>query len=302
MSASKTSLGPLPLLEGVSITVSARHGGGWLTTLSRGDEVLVEDHAATLPWVDPRGAGRLAAKLHEARPALDQKAIKAALLKIFEDIKKSPDGPGLVSAAVSRAIGETVTVQIELCDPPVYTVTLEGGRDLTFSARVIAAHSAISLNEAWLSVHPREPLNATCADFEEVITYWLSIAEEIEPVGDKNPWEAVAEKLQMQIAGRAVSVTKEGLADAGLYQEEGGPLWVSTRIIQEVLKDAGRDVKDSGFSRYLRSVGVLMCPSRSFRVMGLFDRAWGFLPDFKPEDAKITNLADLPEEDGEDQS
>lgn len=295
-----TSFGPVPLLEGITLTVSALHGGGWLTTLSRGNEVFVEDRAATLPWVDPRGPGRLAVKLHEARPTLDRKAIKGGLQDIFEAVKSSPDSPALVSAAVERAIGETASVQIELCDRPTYTVALEDGHDLAFSAKEIAAHRAITLNEAWLSVHPREPLNATSADFEAVITYWLSIAEEIEPIGDKSPWEAVAENLQIRIAPLPSAPAKEGLAEAGLYQEKDGPLWVSNRIIQAVLKDAGRDVNDPGFARYLQSVGAIVHPSRSFYVWGLYGRAWGFRTDFKPEGGKIADLSDLAAE-GEDQ-
>lgn len=285
----------IPLLEGISIEVSALRGGGWLTAFKRRGEMIAEDRSAALPWIDRYGAGRLTNLLCDKVP-LDKRAVKAALQEVFSTVKTSPDAPGLTSTAVARVISETESVQIELSDRPVYIVTLEGGRSLTFSAKEIAAHRAISLNETWLSVHPRGPLNASGADFEEIIEYWLSIAEEVEPAGDMNPWESIAEKLQIRIAACPVGKTKEGLAGAGLYQEENGPLWITNRIIQEVLRDAGRDVNDSGFSRYLQSIGVLVSPSKSFRVLGLVGRAWGFRPDFKPEDAKITDLATLPDE------
>jgi hypothetical protein len=298
--ACKTSLGRigLPGLEEERISIEiASTLQGWVSTFRRADETIADDLSAAAPWIDPRAPGRLTARLKDAAPGLDRKVIKAALQDCFETIRSAEDGPAIVPVAVARAIGECVSVQIELSDRPTYIVTLKGGRDLAFSAKEIAAHRPITLNEAWLSVHPREPLNATREDFEEVIKYWLEIAEEVEPAGDVSPWESVAEELQIRIAPLPTASTKEGLVEAGLYQEEGGPLWISNRIIKETLKDAGRDVNDSGFSRYLQNTGALMCSSKSVRVRGLVGRAWGFRPDFKPDDVEIADLADLTGEE-----
>jgi len=51
--APSTSLGPIPLLEGIALSVAAGREG-WVTSFTRGGETIAEDRAAALPWIDPR--------------------------------------------------------------------------------------------------------------------------------------------------------------------------------------------------------------------------------------------------------
>lgn len=292
----KSSLGPIPLLEGISFeTASCREGR--ITTFSRAGKVIAEDRSVAWPWEDPRAPGRLTTLVHDATH-LDRKAIKAALLGCFETIRSSPDSKKLTSEAVKRVIGETAGVRIEMSDPPTYLIDLKGGRSLIFSAKEIAGRRPITLNEAWLSAHPRGPLNANGQDFEKVIDYWLEIAEEVEPAGNASPWESIAETLQIMMSGITVYPTKEGLVRKGLYQEEGGPLWVPGRLVGHILKDAGKSECDSGFSKYLQTTGDLIEPSKPVRVGGRRIRAWGFDPAFRPDDAEAVDFIDL--DDGEE--
>ncbi|WP_067051295.1 hypothetical protein [Methanofollis ethanolicus] len=300
-----TSFGPVTLLEGISLTISATRGGGWVTTLSRGNEALVEDRAATLPWIDPRGPGRLAAKLHEARPTLDQKAIKGGLQDIFEAVKSSPDSPALVSAAVERAIGETAGVKIEMSDPPVYIIELTGGERLIFQNRELADPRPGNLNDRWLATHPGDALDATGKDFKEIRNYWFGIAERVEPTGVGSQWEPVAEALQIRLAPLPVGTDKDSLLKYGLFLEEQPDkstiLWVASNIIESVLKDHGKSITDSTFPEFLQRDRDLLVRSHRFRIGKLRCRAWGFNPDFRPDDVGITNLETLVDEDEGDQ-
>lgn len=294
MSALNGSLGPIPLIDGISITISADQGG-WRTTFARGDETIAEDHGRSLPWLGRYAAGHLAGVLCKAVP-LNKDAVKAAVEEAFDVITQSDDTAALVSDAAARVIAETTAVTIELSDPPAYVVDLEGGKSLIFTAREIAAHAPIVLNTRWLSVHPREPLNANGGDFEQIIDQWLSIAVEVEPTGSANAWESIVEMLQIRIAPLPVHTSKDGLLKSGLWQEEGGPLWVAGRVIAEVLKDSGRSEADSRFSRYLQSAGILVCPSKPVRVGRVLVRAWGCSPDLRPDDLGICDFADLTAE------
>lgn len=296
--ACATTTGPIPLLEGITFE-TASCGEGWVTTFTRAGEVIAVDRNKTLPWVDPRAPGRLAARVHEAAPLLVQKGIKDALRECFEEIRAAPDAGAIVSEPVARAISETAGVRIEMSDPPTYLIDLKGGQSLIFSSKEIAGRRPITLNEAWLSTHPREPLNANGQDFEKVIEYWLEIAEEVEPAGNASPWESIAETLQIMMSGITVYPTKEGLVRKGLYQEEGGPLWVPGRLVGRILKDAGKSECDSGFSKYLQTTEALVQPSKPIRVGGRQIRAWGFDPAFRPDDAEAVDFIDLDDEDGD---
>lgn len=294
MTAPKASMGPIPLLAGISMTIAADRGG-WRTTFSRGGEPIAEERSKAYPWVGKYAAGHLAGVLCEAEP-LDKKAVKTAIEEAFGLIAQSDDTAALVSEAAARVLAETVSVKVELSDPPAYVVDLEDGKSMVFTAKEVAAHAPIVLNTRWLSVHPREPLNANGGDFEQIIDQWLSIAVEVEPTGSANAWESIVEMLQIRIAPLPVHTSKDGLLKSGLWQEEGGPLWVAGRVIAEVLKDSGRSEADSGFSRYLQSVGILVCPSKPVRVGRVLVRAWGCSPDLRPDDLGICDFADLTAE------
>lgn len=284
-------MGPIPLLAGISITISADQGG-WRTTFARGDEMIAEDRSKAYPWVGKYAAGHLTGVLCEAEP-LDKKAVKTAIEEAFGLIAQSDDTAALVSDAAARVIGETVSVKVELSDPPAYVVDLEGGKSMIFTAKEVAAHAPIVLNTRWLSVHPREPLNANGGDFEQIIDQWLSIAEEGEPAGSANAWESIVEMLQIRIAPLPVHTSKDGLLKSGLYQEGGGPLWIAGRIVRDVMRESGRSEADSGFSKYLQAAGILICSSRPMRVGNMRVRAWGFSPDFRPDDPGISDFAAL---------
>lgn len=290
MTGHRSSIGPIALIDGIAMTISADRSG-WRSTFTRGEELIAEDRCKTYPWLGRYAPGHLAGVLCKAAP-LNRDAVKAAITGAFEIIKTSPDAGALISEAASRVIARTVSAKIELCDPPVYVVDLEGG-SMIFTSKEIAAHAPIVINTRWLSVHPRDPLNANGADFQTAIDYWLSIAEEVEPAGNANPWEGIVEGLQIAIAPLPAHADKDGLLKSGLWQEEGGPLWIAGRVIAAVLKDSGRSETDSGFSKYLQSAGILVCPSKPVRVGRVLIRAWGFTPDFLPDDPGISEFAPL---------
>lgn len=295
----RTGLGPLPLIEGITLTVSAS-GQEWITSFSKAGQEIAEDKAAALPWVDRRAPGRLAALLHQAVPTLDQKAAKDALLEVFETIKSSPDTPGIVSEAAARVIGETVAVRIEKSVPPVYVVDLEGGHDLVFEAREIAARRPIVLNERWLSAHPTTPLRATSKDFDEIVDYWMSIGEVVEPTGCACVWEGISEMLQDRIGQLSVHPDPEGLIRSGLYLDGDNVLWVSNGLIGDILRRVGKDGGASQFAQYLKRAGHLIHNSRTIRAGGRPRRAWGFRYDFRPTDPTTVDFASLVvEEEGQ---
>ena len=287
-----TTTGAMPLVEGMTIEIASGRVG-WYTTIARNGAVVCEDISATEPWLDRRAVGRLTSTIRGRIPTLDQGAVREALTAVLDQLRGSPDGQALTAEAVSRVLQATETVQIELTDPPVYVVGLRGGGALTFSAREIAAIQPVALNERWLTARPREPLGATRRDFAAILSYWFSIAEEIEALGAHSVWEAVAEALQTEIAPLPLETDQTALARYGLYLDGTGTMWVTSRVIQGVIRGAGQDPNDPRFARYLQDQGILVTRSRLIRSGGAPLRAWGLDPTFKPESESGT-LVPIP--------
>ena len=294
-----TSSVTLPLIEGVQMEIAAAAGGGWITRFARNGDTLAEDRSNTEPWIDRRAPGRLTKALAAAVPTLNEKAIKDAITAIFDGILESPDGAALISEPAARVISATEAVTVEMCDPPVYRVDLIDGATLTFSNREMAALQPVTLNDRWLAAHPGDPLKATRRDFEEIQEYWFSILEKADPAGSGSVWESIAADLQFAIAGREAGTDKISLLKTGVYQEPGGPLWVSGRVIAEVLRKAGKNENDPGLSQFLKRRGDLIEASKPFRVSRILIRAWGFSPDFMPEVDETASPIDF-HPDGED--
>ncbi len=293
--ARRSSTGPVSLIWDLSIEVAAARDG-WLTIITRNGEEMVAEPSKTKPWLDSRLPGRVTKRISEVDESLKENPIKKKIVEYFEDMRGSPDTDALTSEPVARAVGATVRVLVELTDPPAYHVELEGGETLTFSSREMAALKPITLNERWIASHPRSPLKATRNDFEEIQEYWLSIAEETEPLGAKSVWEDATERLQTLISTRKCFDTPVGLIehDSGLYLEEGGPLWVSNALIKSILREDGKSETDSSFAKYLQKCGVVVAESKSFRVNKAFRRAWGFNPEFNAETYGATVVSDIP--------
>jgi hypothetical protein len=287
-----TTTGAMPLVEGMTIEIASGRVG-WYTTIARNGAVVCEDISATEPWLDRRAVGRLTSTIRGRIPTLDQGAVREALTAVLDQLRGSPDGQALTAEAVSRVLQATETVQIELTDPPVYVVGLRGGGTLTFSAREIAAIQPVALNERWLTARPREPLGATRRDFAAILSYWFSIAEEIEALGAHSVWEAVAEALQTEIAPLPLETDQTALARYGLYLDGTRTMWVTSRVIQGVIRGAGQDPNDPRFARYLQDRGILVTRSRLIRSGGAPLRAWGLDPTFKPESESGT-LVPIP--------
>lgn len=279
--------------------IAAAPGGGWITRFARNGDTLTEDRNSTEPWIDRRAPGRLTKALAAAVPTLNEKAIKEAITAVFDGIRESPDGAALISEPAARVINATKAVTVEMCDPPVYRVELIDGAILTFSNRDMAALQPVTLNDRWLAVHPGDPLKANRRDFEEIQEYWFSILEKVDPAGSGSVWESIAADLQFAIAGREAGSDKISLLKTGVYQEPGGPLWVSGRVIAEVLRKAARNENDPGLSQFLKRRGDLIEPSKPFRVSRILIRAWGFSPDFMPEVDETAGPMDFSP-DGED--
>ena len=106
-------------------------------------------------------------------------------------------------------------------------------------------------------------------------------------------WERIAEDLAVKIAPLPAKEDRDALLKYGIWQEPGGPLWVTSALIQEVIRDAGKNEYDPGFSRYLKKEGILIANSKLFRVgNNVRARAWGLNPAFKP-DAEAVTFASL---------
>lgn len=293
--APQTTTGALPLLDDLTIETVAAPGGGWRTTVSRGGVAVATDVSQTEPWHDPRAAGRLTAAIR-VRVPLDQQAVRDALAAAFERQRNNPDGQALTSAPVARVLRATRRVTIETADPPIYCVELDVG-SLIFTAREVAAGQPVALNERWLGAYPRNPLRANRRDFAAILDRWLEIAEEIEPRGGRSVWESIAEELATRIAPLPGGGDRDDLARYGVYLEGTGPLWVSGRLIQGVVRGAGQDPNDPGFARYLEGQGILVARSRVIRSGGVRIRAWGLDPSFKPDgDAEI--VVSIPQAEG----
>lgn len=294
-----TSSVTVSLIEGIKMEIAAAAGGGWVTRFTRNGDTLTEDRSGAEPWIDRRAPGRLTKALAAAVPTLNEKAIKDAITAKFDGIRESPDGAALISEPAARVINATKAVTVEMCDPPVYRVELIDGAILTFSNRDMAALQPVTLNDRWLAVHPGDPLKANRRDFEEIQEYWFSILEKVDPAGNGSVWESIAADLQFAIAGREAGSDKISLLKTGVYQEPGGPLWVSGRVIAEVLRKAARNENDPGLSQFLKRRGDLIEPSKPFRVSRILIRAWGFSPDFMPEVDETAGPMDFSP-DGED--
>lgn len=287
MSGTKTPIATanMPLIEGIDMEIAAPPGGGWVTRFIRDGGTLTEDRSPGEPWIDPRAPGRLTKVLSEAVPTLSGKAIKAAIVSAFDDLKDSKDGQKLISESAARVIAATVSVTIELSEPPVTIVTLDNGGTLEFSSREMGRLWATDLNERWYSAR-RDLLQANRRDFITVAEHWLSIAEETEPLDVRSPWVVIAERLQKQIAPLPRSTDPVALKRYGVWQKPGGPLWVLPEVIYEVLQAGGFSPYDSRFARYLKQAGILIDGPKVIRhapgPKGI-TRAWGFDPEFKDD-------------------
>jgi len=279
--AAPSSTVTVPLIEGIAMEI-ANVRGTWYTAFVRDGVMLTEDATRTNPAIDRRAPGRLTAALSKAVPALSEKAIKSTISAAFDAIRSADDGKAMVSEAVAKVIGATERVERVMTDPPEYVVYLDGEDYLEFSAREIATEQPVALNVRWESVK-FEKIRATQKDFGEIIDYWFEIAERVDPPGTKTLWESVAEDLQTAIAAREPGTTPAALLDTFLYQEPDGPLWISNRIIKDVMKKSGKEETDNGLSRFFKQRGDLIANSKSFTVSGISIRAWGFRPDFMPE-------------------
>jgi len=293
----QTAIGPVNLIWDISITIEAGHQG-WITTFSKAGTAIISHETKAEPWLEKKATKEFSDLLHSAIPELNKGLVRERLKECFTEIQDSPDGQALVSEAVSRILKETISVSIERSDFPSYIITLAGGRNLSFKAQEIAGQSPSPLNVYWLSVHPKEPLNANKRDFQKVIEYWLSIAEEVAPAGAVSPWEAIAEPLQDKISQLSVSHETAGLIRNGLY-DDGEVLWISNVLIQAELKKQGKDSDAASFSRYLKQAGYLIHPSKVFRIGNFIRRAWGFRSDFRSSEAPISSFASLEDDEGD---
>jgi len=302
MTSTRSSLGPVPVIDGISMAIAAERGGGWVTSFSRGGETIVEDRSKTYPWIGRYAAGRLANAICAAEPSRNKRAVREAIVTVFETIRSSPDAGALVSEPVRRVTDATVRVIIETSDPPVYIIELTDGARLLFKNRELATLKPGDLNDRWLAAHPGDALDATGQDFREIRDSWFTIAETTRPSGAGSQWEPVVEALQRKIAPLQVGESKHDLARSGLFLENTPDgreiLWITSSIIDGVVREFGKSLTDSTFVEYLKRNGDLVTGSDRKRALGTRVHAWGFSPAFRPE-CEITDVADLTEEEAD---
>ena len=265
----------VPLIEGITMEI-VNVRGTWYTAFIRDGAILTEDATRTDPTIDRRALGRLTTALSKAVPTLSEKAIKSAIGAIFEAVR---DADQLASEAVATVIGATSSVTIEMADPPITTVQLDGGGAMVFSAVDMGNLPAPILNSQWFAAR-REILLATKADFMTIAEYWLSIADEREP-RIKSVWEPITEKLRERIAPLPRNTDRESLTRFGVWQEPNGPLWVLSTLIQSIVKEEGQSPFDSRFAQYLEREGLLIEGPKVIRAGAQTRRGWGFTPEFK---------------------
>jgi len=286
----RSSSAVVPLIEGISMEI-ANVRGTWYTAFIRDGAILTEDANRTDPTIDRRAPGRLTAALSKAVPTLSEKAIKSAIGVTFEAVR---DANQIASEAVATVIGATSSVTIEMADPPITTVQLDGGGTMVFSAADMGNLPAPILNSQWFAAR-REILLATKEDFRAIAEYWLSVAEEREP-RIKSVWEPITEKLRERIAPLPRNTDRETLTRFGVWQEPNGPLWILSTLIQSIVKEEGQSPFDSRFAQYLEREGLLIAGPKVIRAGVQTRRAWGFNPEFKfdLDDAPGGSLAEDP--------
>lgn len=298
----RSSLGPIPLIDGFSVTITAERGGGWATIFTgRDGETIAEDHSRSVPWVGRYAPGRLANVLCAAAP-LVKGAVKAAILEIFKNIEESEDSQKLVSEPVRRVTDATERVIIETSDPPIYIIELTDGTRLLFKNRELATLKPGDLNDRWLAARPGDALDATGQDFREIRDSWFTVAERAQPSGVESQWEPVVDALQRRITPLPLGATKDDLVRCGLFLETTPRgekiLWIESSIIDGVVREFGKSLTDSTFVEYLKRNGDLVTGSDRKRVLGTRVHAWGFSPTFRPE-CEITDVANLTEEEAD---
>ena len=277
----RSSIEPVPIGIGdLSIDI-ANVRGRWYVGIYQAGTMIAEVQFSTNPIHAKGVAGKVAEETKRAIPHIDRAMVRQATDRTLTALREAGDG-AIVADAVARVINSTVKVEREMSDPPAYVIHLDTGDCLEFSNKELAALQPIALNAQWLAVR-FESLRATGRDFETIAEHWLSVAVSVDPPGSKSPWEQIAVDLQFAIAAREPGTTSAALLDSCLYQEPGGPLWISNQIIKEVMRKNGKDEADNGLSRFLQRRGDLIETSKTFKVGGVPIRAWGLRPDFMPE-------------------
>ncbi len=277
----RSAIEPIPIgIDDIALDI-ANVRGRWYVGIYRADVVFGEVQFSTNPLFAKGAAGTVAEETKRAIPHVDRSMVRQATDRTLTALREAGDG-AIVADAVARVINSTVKVEREMSDPPAYVIHLDTGDYLEFSNKELAALQPIALNAQWLAVR-FESLRATGRDFETIAEHWLSVAVSVDPPGSKSPWEQIAVDLQFAIAAREPGTTSAALLDTRLYQEPGGPLWISNQIIKEVMRKNGKDEADNGLSRFLQRRGDLIQTSKTFKVGGVPIRAWGLRPDFMPE-------------------
>jgi len=277
---------------------------GFITQLRRGEEILSTLHTEREPWISKKNAGELASNAKSEEYKV--KVLNDAILEIFEDIKASPDVQAITSNTVMKIISATKEVQWERTIPPRMVIFLaDEGREGTICLTPgdLAQKRPVKLNSEWISTIWSD-LNATKKDFSQIIEYWHSVKEVVEPIGNVSQWDTVIDEIQTVISALEVEHDKSAIRKGNLYLQEDGKdsdgciraiLWVNNKIVIDALKNASKSENDPSFSNYLSSKEILIAKSKKFR-MGKHEtpRAWGFNPDFRQEE----EVEDEPKESG----
>lgn len=277
---------------------------GFITQLRKGEEILSTLHTEREPWISKKNAGELASNAKSEEYKV--KALNDAILEIFEDIKASPDTQAITSNAVMKVISATKEVQWERTIPPRMVIFLaDEGREGTICLTPgdLALKRPVKLNSEWISTIWSD-LNATKKDFSQIIEYWHSVKEVVEPIGNVSQWDTVIDEIQTVISSLGVEHDKSAIRKGRIYLQEEGKdsdgrirpiLWVNNKIVIDALKNASKSENDPSFSNYLSSKEILIAKSKVFKFgKSETPRAWGFNPNFR----QIEEIEDEQKESG----
>jgi len=266
---------------------------GFITQLRKGDEILSTLHTEREPWISKKNAAELASNAKSEEYKV--KVLNDAILEIFEDIKASPDVQAITSNTVMKVISATKEVQWERTIPPRMVIFLaDEGREGTICLTPgdLAQKRPVKLNSEWISTIWSD-LNATKKDFSQIIEYWHSVKEVVDPIGNVSQWDTVIDEIQTAISGLEVEFDKSAIQKGLLYLQEDGKdlhgnirpvLWANNKIVIDALKNASKSENDPTFSEYLRRKEILIAKSKKFRIeKSDLPRAWGFNPEFRQQ-------------------
>jgi hypothetical protein len=269
---------------------------GFHTSFTASDKTICNYHSKTAPWQSPKIECNVLAQLHnalEGERKLDKTFLKGKLHDLMTTInEKSRIDPetklALSSPVAQKVIDATDDVIITPGETTIYTVIING-KPASFTSDDLYGPPR-KINTVWLD-NTFEQLDATKADYREMVSYWLKKAKkpdpDIEPVTDI---DMCLERFQMLLPSILVSDNKTTLIDGkSIWMEKIGGVdktaWVPAAMIEDFLDEQKKDPRQKSIFRgELYRNGITIEKSSSLQRFKPGQtgvrRCWPILPEY----------------------